>query len=272
VSRFPFDAALGALEERVGGVPELFVILGSGLSGLADGMPEAISISFQEIPGFPDVGVAGHAGRLISGVMEGRRVLLQAGRFHLYEGHPAATVVAPIRLAAALGAPAVIVTNAAGGIRRDLGPGSLMLLDDHLNLMFRNPLVGRAQEGESRFADLSSPYDPGLQEAALGVADTLGILLTRGVYAGVLGPSYETPAEIRFLEKAGADAVGMSTVPEAVTAAALGLRVLGLSLITNRAAGLGASRLDHGEVLEVGRRTEERMERLIRGFIRGLPQ
>jgi purine-nucleoside phosphorylase len=203
--------------------------------------------------------------------MEGRWVLFQAGRFHFYEGHPADLVVAPVRLAAALGVKSVILTNAAGGIARGLGPGALMLLDDHLNLMGRSPLAGPVRAGEARFPDLVDPYDPPLQARALKVAGELGIPLYRGVYAAVLGPSYETPAEVRFLEKAGAHAVGMSTVPEAITAAALGLPVLGISLITNRAAGLGGETLDHQEVLDVGREAGGRMEQLLRALIREMP-
>jgi len=271
VSAFPFDDALGAIRRRVDGAPEVFVVLGSGLSGLGDRVSEAISIPFGSVPGFPAAGVTGHAGQLISGVMEGKRVLLQAGRFHFYEGHSAEIVVAPIRLAAALGARAAILTNAAGGIRRDLGPGSLLLLDDHINLMSSNPLVGPVREGETRFPDMSSPYHGSFQDLATAVADRMGIPLTRGVYAGVLGPSYETPAEIRSLKRMGADAVGMSTVPEAIAAAALGLRVLGISLITNRAAGLGGNSLDHAEVLEVGREAGGRLEQLVRGFLREFP-
>jgi purine-nucleoside phosphorylase len=270
VSRFPFHEALGALQHRIVDPPELFLVLGSGLSGLAEGMEGAVSVPFEEVPGFPRVGVAGHAGRIVSGVLEGKRALVQAGRFHFYEGHSPEVVVAPLRLSAALGARVVILTNAAGGIRRDLEPGSLLLLDDHLNLMGRNPLVGPVREGENRFPDMSSPFDPALQALAREVATDLRIPLSRGVYAGVLGPSYETPAEIRFLERAGADAVGMSTVPEAVTAAALGLRTLGFSLITNRAAGTGGGQLRHEEVLEVGREAGGRLERLIRGVVRGL--
>jgi purine-nucleoside phosphorylase len=203
--------------------------------------------------------------------MEGRWVLFQGGRFHFYEGHPAELVVAPVRLAAALGVKSVILTNAAGGIARGLGPGALMLLDDHLNLMGRSPLAGPVRAGEARFPDLVAPYDPSLQARALKVAGELGIRLHRGVYAAVLGPSYETPAEVRFLEKVGAHAVGMSTVPEAIAAAALGLPVLGISLITNRAAGLGGETLDHQEVLDVGRDAGGKVERFLRALIREIP-
>ena len=268
---FPLDAAANALRDRIPQPPEIFLVLGSGLSGLAEGVSDAISISFEEVPGFPDAGVAGHAGRLVFGTLEGRKVLLQAGRFHFYEGHPAEVVVAPIRLAAALGVKTVILTNAAGGIARELNPGTIMLLDDHLNLMWKSPLAGPVQGEESSFPDMAAPYDQAFQDRVLSLAVEMGIPLARGVYAGVLGPSYETPAEVRFLERAGAHAVGMSTVPEAITAAALGLPVLGFSLITNRAAGLGGAKLDHREVLEVGREAGGALERLIRAFVRELP-
>ena len=268
---FPFQEAMAALGGRIPQSPEILLVLGSGLSGLAETVPHAVSIPFGEVPGFPRAGVAGHAGRLVFGELEGRRVLVQAGRFHLYEGHPADLVVAPVRLAAALGVKTVILTNAAGGIARGLDPGAIMLLDDHLNLMWRSPLSGPVREGEGRFPDMAAPYDRALQASALALAAEVGIPVSRGVYAAVLGPSYETPAEIRFLEKAGADAVGMSTVPEAIAAAALGLRVLGFSLITNKAAGLGGAKLDHQEVLEVGRVAGGRLERLIRAIIREMP-
>lgn len=263
-SGFPIDAALEYIQERIREVPEIFVVLGSGLSGLAEEVSGSISIPYHQIPGFPAPGVVGHAGRLVGGRWGGRSVLFQAGRFHLYEGHQPAVVVAPVRLAARLGAGTVILTNAAGSITPGLGPGDILLLDDHLNLMFRSPLTGRVAEGEERFPDLSGPYDPGLQRLAEEVAGEMGLQLTKGVYSAVLGPSYETPAEVRFLRWAGADAVGMSTVPEVVTARALGMRVLAFSLITNHAAGLGDRALDHAEVLEVGRTAGGRLGRLIR--------
>ena len=267
---FSVEEALETLEARFPASPELLVVLGSGLGDVVKRVSDAVSVPFQEIPGFPDPGVTGHAGRLVFGELEGRRVLLQAGRFHCYEGQPADLVAAPVRLAARLGAGIVILTNAAGGIAPHLVPGSIMLISDHLNLMGRSPLTGEVHGEEARSHDLAAPYDPVFQTQALELAEELGIPLSRGVYAGVLGPSYETPAEIRFLVRAGAHAVGMSTVPEAVTAVALGLRVLGFSLITNRAAGLGGGVLIHSEVLEVGRTSGGALERLLRAFIRGL--
>ncbi len=268
---FPLEEALSVLRGRIRERPEVFLVLGSGLGALADEMAEGVEIPYGEIPGFPEPGVAGHSGRLVAGRLEGRPVLLQAGRFHLYQGHSSETVQAPVRLAAALGAGTVVLTNAAGGIGPHLPPGSLLLVEDHLNLMFRSPLAGPPREGEERFPDMSAPYHPGLQDLAREVALSLGIPLARGTYAAVLGPSYETPAEVRFLARVGAQAVGMSTVPEATVARALGLRVLAISLITNLAAGLGGT-LSHEEVLEVGRVAGARMARLVRGIVGRLPR
>jgi purine-nucleoside phosphorylase len=208
---------------------------------------------------------------MVSGRVGGRAVLFQAGRFHFYEGHPPEAIVAPIRLAAHLGAQAVILTNAAGSINPRLEPGTILLLEDHINFMSRNPLIGPVRGGEERFPDMSSPYDGKLRETALSVAEEAGMQLARGVYAAVLGPTYETPAEIRFLRQAGADAVGMSTVPEAITARSLGMRVLAFSLITNLAAGLGGGSLHHGEVLEVGETAGGRLKDLIRALLPRLP-
>lgn len=267
---FPMDQALEVLRNRIPEAPEVFLILGSGLSALANGIEGAVHIPFGEIPGFPEPGVAGHAGELIGGRVEGHSVLFQAGRFHLYEGYDPSVVVAPVRLAARLGARVIIVTNAAGSLDPGLLPGSILLLNDHINLMARNPLAGQVQPGEERFPDMSAPFDGPLQELAADRATAMGLELPRGTYVGVLGPCYETPAEIRFLQKTGAQAVGMSTVPEVIAARALGLRVLAFSMITNLAAGLGNPYLDHGEVLEVGAEAGGRLKELIRSVLAGL--
>ena len=261
---FPLDEARAFIRERIPAEPEVLLVLGSGLGGLAAGVLDPVSIPFEDIPGFPGAGVVGHAGRLIGGRLGGKRVLVQSGRFHFYEGYPASLVVAPVRLGAALGARTAILTNAAGGIRSDLVPGSILLLDDHLNLQGRNPLSGPVEGREERFPDMSAPYDIDLQALAMEVAVELGIPLSRGTYAAVLGPSYETPAEVRYYKQAGADAVGMSTVPEVIVARASGLRVLTFSLITNLAAGLGSGTLEHQEVLEVGSEAGGSLEKLIR--------
>lgn len=260
---------------RVGDIlaatPDVLLVLGSGLSGLADALDEARSISFSEVPGFPRASVAGHAGRFLAGRLEGRRALIQSGRLHLYEGHHPAMVVSPVRIAARLGIRTLILTNAAGGIRADLSTGSVVLLDDHLNWTGRSPLAGPVAEGEERFPDMSRPYDPGLQLLAIEAASRLKIPLARGTYGGVLGPSYETPAEVDMLRKVGADVVGMSTVAEVMAARASGMRTLAFSLVTNRAASRHGTALSHAEVLEGGREGGARLEALIREVVRALP-
>ena len=221
--------------------PVAAIVLGSGLGGLAERISDQVRIPFHDIPGFPPATVEGHAGALIVGTLSGKPVLCLAGRFHLYEAHPAAVAVFPVRLVHALGARTLIVSNAAGGIRRSFTPGTLMRIDDHINLMNRHPLSGPVQSGEPRFPDMSAPYDRALGAQLDDTARHLNIRLDIGVYCGLLGPTYETPSEIRMLEKLGADAVGMSTVPEVVTARALGMRCVGVSLITNAAASCADS-------------------------------
>jgi purine-nucleoside phosphorylase len=247
--------------------PAAGIILGSGLGGLVQRIGDAAVIAFGEIPNFPATGVAGHAGALLAGRLAGRAVIALAGRFHLYEGHDVRLTALPVRLVHALGARTLIVSNAAGGIRRTLRPGDLMLIDDHINLMFRNPLVGPVEPGDPRFPDMSAPYDPELRALAreVGLAD--GIALQEGVYAGLLGPAYETPAEVRMLDRLGADAIGMSTVPEVIVARALDMRVLGISCITNLACGLALTPPSHEEVLKVASTAAVRLERLVSGVI-----
>jgi purine-nucleoside phosphorylase len=244
------------------------LVLGSGLGALADELEDAVRIPFAEIPGFPAATVAGHSGTLVSGRLEGVECIALQGRFHLYEGHPVELVTLPIRVMAALGARTLFVTNAAGGINRSFIPGDLMLIDDHLNLMGRNPLIGPVVPGDERFPDMSEPYDRGLQQLAEQVALERHVRVVRGVYAAVTGPSYETPAEIRMLATLGADAVGMSTVPEVIAARAMGVRVLGISLISNPAAGISATRLSHEEVVAAGIEARERFVSLVRGVVR----
>jgi purine-nucleoside phosphorylase len=195
---------------------------------------------------------------------------VQSGRFHLYEGHPAEIAALPTRVFARLGIGTLVLTNAAGGIRRTFRPPTLMLIADHLNLLFRNPLVGPVADGELRFPDMSDPYDRALRRRAHEVARAERIALEEGVYAALLGPSFETAAEIRMLERVGADAVGMSTVPEVIAARARGMRCLGVSSITNVAAGLSPQPLSHEEVLDAGRQVAGQLERLIRGVVAGL--
>ncbi len=259
--------AAEVLSQRLPEQPELLLILGSGLGQVAEAVDDAVVVPFEDLPGFPSPSVTGHAGRYVSGILEGRRVLVQQGRYHVYEGHAPSVVTLPVRTARALGIRRVIATNAAGGIRRDLDAGSIVLIDDHINLQFANPLIGPVQVREQRFPDMSAPYDPTWMVRSEAVALRLGIPLTRGVYAAVTGPSYETPAEVRMLERMGADVVGMSTVPEVIVARAGGMRCLAFSLVTNPAAGRSAAPLDHAEVVEVGRRAGATLERLLRGVV-----
>lgn len=246
--------------------PDVAVVLGSGLGGFSAGLEQARTLPFSELPGFPRPAVAGHDGLFVIGKLRGRDLLAQCGRFHLYEGHEAAAVAFPVRLMSRIGVRALVVTNAAGGIHPVLEPGDLMLIEDQLNLSFRNPLFGPVVPGEIRFPDMSGPYDAGFHRLARGVASEARIRLHEGVYAGVPGPSYETPAEIRMLRRLGADAVGMSTVLEVVAAGALGMRCLGCSIITNRAAGLGSGRLTHAEVLQRAQQAGDTLFRLLGGI------
>jgi len=250
--------------------PAALIVLGSGLGDLTDHLTDATRLPYQDIPGFPIPTVEGHKGELVLGGLGGRVVLAQAGRFHMYEGHDAATSSLCVRTAAACGIRTVLLTNAAGGIRRTFRPGTLMLIADHINLQFQSPLVGAVRTGEERFPDMSSPWDPALRRLARDVAEKSGIQLEEGVYAGLLGPSYETPAEVRMLERLGADAVGMSTVAEVIAARALGLRCMGISTVTNLASGIGNSALSHAEVMETARAVQRDMVTLFRGIVERL--
>lgn len=260
--------AADLVRARLGAEPPVAaIILGSGLGGLANRLTDIARVPFAEIPGFPTATVAGHAGELLAGRLAGRPVLALAGRFHMYEGHAAALAAFPTRVLHALGAQTLIVSNAAGGIRRSLNPGDLMLIRDHLNFMFRNPLLGPNDPAEPRFPDMSAPYDARLAELAREVARANGIPLGEGVYCGLLGPTYETPAEVRMLAFMGADAVGMSTVPEVIVARALGMRVLGVSCVTNMACGLTDQPITHAEVIETTSRAAAQFERLVVGVV-----
>ena len=261
------EAAAEYLRERLDIQPSVALILGSGLGALADRVENAVAVPYDEIPGFATTTVEGHAGRLVAGELEGIAVVAFQGRYHAYEGHDPADLATPVWTAAALGVDTLIVTCAAGGVTRRLAPGTLMVLTDHINLMGRNPLVGLPREGQPRFPDMTDAYDPALRERASAAASALGIELAKGVYAAVLGPSYETPAEIVMLERLGADAVGMSTVPEVIAARAAGLRVLGIALITNPAAGVVEAPLDHAEVIAAGEAAADDFQRLIRGVL-----
>ncbi|GAB4280918.1 MAG: purine-nucleoside phosphorylase [Coriobacteriia bacterium] len=243
------------------------LILGSGLSGLADRFEERMDVPFADISGFPQAraGVAGHQGVLSLATSSERSALVFLGRLHMYQGFTALEASYTARLAAALGCDTLIVTNAAGGVGDDLGPGDLMLISDHLNLTGDSPLRGwPGPEGGTPFVPMGGAYDPGLREVAEAVAAERGVELKEGVYAGLLGPQYETPAEVEMLRRLGAHAVGMSTVPEVIAARALGMRVLGLSLVTNTAGG---SHLSHDEVLAAGERAASVLTELMLGIL-----
>lgn len=266
----PISRAAAVVRDRLGGsLPATAIVLGSGLGGLTGRIEDPVVIPYREIPGFPLPTVEGHAGELVAGLLGGSRVLAQSGRFHMYEGHDAATAALPVRVFADLGITTLLLTNAAGGIRRTFRAGTLMLLADHINLTFRNPLIGTLLPGEERFPDMSDPYDPALRDLARAVAAERKIPLEEGVYAGLLGPSYETPAEVRMLGRIGVDAVGMSTVLEVIAARARGIRCCGVSIVTNPASGLGAP-LSHQEVMEIAGKAGTQLEDLIEGIVAGL--
>lgn len=264
------SAATSVVSSRLEGRrPTVAVVLGSGLGHVAERVQDAIRIPYGVIPGFHVPTVVGHKGELVAGRLADRDVIIQSGRFHMYEGHSADEAVLPVRLFASLGVDTLVVTNAAGGINRSYGPGTIMLIRDHLNLTGRTPLLGAALPGEERFPDMTVAYDAGLRDRARALAGSTGIPLEEGVYAGLLGPSYETPAEVAYLERIGADAVGMSTVMEVIAARARGMRVAGFSTVTNAAAGYSGAPLSHAEVMEVAARVGERLGVLIEGVLAG---
>lgn len=253
--------------------PKVALVLGSGLGGFADSLANKAVIPYDAIHGMPASKVVGHAGNLVLGEVSGMPVVAMQGRVHLYEGHPAADVVFGVRLMRHLGAEMLIITNAAGGCGEGLSAGDLMLIEDHINLTGQSALTGpNEDELGVRFPDMSEAYDRDLCALALEVAEAQGTKLARGVYAGLLGPSYETPAEVRMLCRLGADAVGMSTVLEVVAAKHLGMKVLGISCITNLAAGISAQALSHDEVTETATRVRDTFEALLRGTLERLAE
>lgn len=269
----PLPEMLRILQAKAPFEPELAIVLGSGLGTLADS-PEAragVSIPFTDLPGFPAPTVVGHGGKLVFCELQGRKVVLQAGRFHVYEGHPMSLVVAPMRLYGRMGVKAVLLTNAAGALNPAFEVGELMALTDHINLFGTNPLIGPNVEPGPRFPDMTAVYDPALRNHLQACARELGQTLREGVYLGLTGPSYETPAEIRAFRVMGADAVGMSTVPEAIVARQEGMRVAGISCLCNMAAGILPQALSHQEVLAAGAAAADRFGALVRAFVRGLP-
>jgi purine-nucleoside phosphorylase len=247
------------------------VILGSGLGGLADELEDAVEVPYLEIPGWPVSTAAGHAGVLALGAIDGVRVAAMRGRTHLYEGVGADRAAFGVRVLERLGVQSLVVTNAAGAINESYGPGTLVLIADHVNLMGMSPLVGPNDDSLGpRFPDMAGAYDPELRRLAREAANRLGIDLAEGVYGGWLGPQFETPAEIRFMRAVGCDLAGMSTVPEVIAARHLGVRCLGISVVTNMAAGIGAEKIHHENVLFVGAEAEPRLTRLLRELLPSL--
>jgi purine-nucleoside phosphorylase len=253
------------------GSPDVGIVLGSGLGDFTKGLRDQTSFAYRDIPNWPASAVVGHAGRLVVGTIAGKRVAALSGRVHFYEGHDLRTVTFAARAVAALGVKTMILTNAAGGINVNFKPGTLMLMEDHINFLGSNPLVGpnEARFGV-RFPDMSEVYSKRLREIAVAAAAQLGVKLEPGVYIAVHGPSYETPAEIRAFRVLGADAVGMSTVPEAIVARQMSVEVLGISCITNPAAGVLPKPLVHDEVMEVARRVRAEFSSLLEGIIERL--
>lgn len=257
--------------EKVNIEPQMGVILGSGLGGFVDLIEDKVVIPYQEIPNFPVSTVEGHKGQLVFGKVLGKTVVAMQGRFHFYEGYSMQSVTFPVRVMQVLGVSGLIVTNAAGGINPAYRPGDLILIKDHINMMGDNPLRGANLSNLGpRFPDLSEGYDLEWRQKALTIAREVGIHPQEGVYAAMSGPSYESPAEIRFLRTIGADLVGMSTVPEVITAAHGGMRVLGISCVTNMAAGILSQRLSHAEVMETAERIEKQFVRFVQALVKGL--
>lgn len=246
-------------------MPRVAIVLGSGLGTLAEAIENKVAIPYSDVPYFPTSTVEGHAGQLVIGDLEGTPIVALQGRFHLYEGYDAGQVVFPIRAIARLGVQAIVITNAAGGMGDGFKPGDLMLITDHINLTGTNPLVGSHDDRlGARFPDMSAAYDPAFRELLIGAAAELELPIQQGVYSVLSGPSYETPAEVRMLKMLGCDACGMSTIPEVVASHQMGVRVLGVSLISNLAAGIAQHPLSHKEVMETGARVAVDFARLIR--------
>jgi purine-nucleoside phosphorylase len=261
----------GAVRARTDLVPAAGIVLGSGLGGLADDLEEPVAIPFADLPGWPAATAPGHVGRLLLGRLGGTPVVMLQGRFHIYEGNDPGLVVQPVLLFRRLGARLVVLTNAAGGVNPAYGPGTLMLIEDHLNLTGRTPLLGpNADEIGVRFPDLVDAWNARLREQLRTAATAEGVVLEAGIYAGLLGPQYETPAEVRMLRSLGADAVGMSTVLECIAARWAGLDVCGVSLVTNAGAGYTGEPLTHEEVLAAGAEAGPRLARVIRRFVGSL--
>ncbi|MCM3077978.1 purine-nucleoside phosphorylase [Brevibacillus invocatus] len=263
-----YQDAVAYIEPKLTEKPTIGLVLGSGLGVLADEIENPVVIPYDEIPGFTKSTVVGHKGQLVIGKLRGKQVVAMQGRFHYYEGHDLDAVVFPIRVMKLLGVETMIITNAAGGINESYGEGNLMLIRDHINLTARNPLIGpNDDEMGTRFPDMSEAYSKELRNLAKNVAEEQGINLQEGVYVGLLGPSYETPAEIRMLRILGADAVGMSTVPEVIVARHMNVKVLGISCISNMAAGILEQPLSHEEVMATTERVKSQFLTLVKEIV-----
>ena len=262
------DEAVARIRQETGAEPRIGVVLGSGLGGLADALENGVEIPYSEIPGWPVATAVGHAGVLVLGEVEGVPIAVMRGRAHLYEGVGADQAVFGVRVLRRLGVRTLVVTNAAGGINETFRPGMLVLITDHVNLQGTSPLVGpNDEELGPRFPDMSDAYDPELRRRAHEAAGQIGIELAEGVYAAWLGPQFETPAEIRFMRTVGTDLAGMSTVPEVIAARHMGIRCLGISVVTNMAAGVLPEKIDHDAVLEVGARAAGSLTALLRELV-----
>ena len=263
--------ASGFIKAKLTDTPVVGIILGSGLGNLAEEIENPIKIPYGDIPHFPTPKVEGHKGQLVIGRLEGRQVLCMQGRFHFYEGYPMQTVALPVRVMQRLDIPNLLVTNAAGGVNKSFKPGTLMLIDDFINFMGDNPLMGEnCEEVGPRFPDMTFALTPRLKEIAINAAKEQRLALQRGVYMAFRGPNYETPAEIRFARTVGADAVGMSTVPEILAACHAGMDCLGISCITNMAAGISGEALSHEEVNVTAQRVNEEFRRLVREIVKSI--
>jgi purine-nucleoside phosphorylase len=263
--------AAGLLRRKTAAVPDVAIVLGSGLGDFAEGLADPVTLPYGDIQNWPASAVIGHVGKLVVGTLAGKTVAALSGRAHFYEGHDLRTVTFATRVMGLLGVKQLILTNAAGGINVAFKPGTLMVIDDHINLLGSNPLIGPNEDRFGfRFPDMTEVYSKRLRGLADAAAEGTGVRVAHGVYVAVHGPSYETPAEIRFLRTIGADAVGMSTVPEAVVARQMGIEVLGISCITNPAAGVLPRPLHHDEVMEVARRVRGEFSSLLEGVIERL--
>ncbi|WP_439442839.1 purine-nucleoside phosphorylase [Listeria aquatica] len=261
------NEAVSKIRSHYSGEPKIGLILGSGLGVLGDEIKNPIKLSYEEIPHFPVSTVSGHAGQFVFGELEQKEVVAMQGRFHFYEGYSMEEVTFPVRVMKELGVTHLVVTNASGGVNELYQAGDLMLISDHINFIGTNPLIGKNNDHFGpRFPDMSEAYSLELREAARLIAQDLGIEIREGVYAGFSGPTYETPAEIRMIRTLGADAVGMSTVPEVIVANHAGLKVLGISCITNMAAGILDQPLSHSEVIE----TTDRVQQMFLTYVRAI--